>query len=166
MSESYDRFASRYEDIFFERQRHKIETLFNHVPLAPSGPRLDAGCGTGILSRVLMTDFVSLDRSAGMLERAPGSRIRGDMIALPFSDDCFSTVVSVSAVVDSTPMDIALSELHRVLAPGGILAVSILKTEDLTQAEFILNRLFQQAIKRVDLGPDLGFVVEKQSRSL
>ena len=59
--------------------------------------------------------------------------------------------------------------IHAMFHSVGVVVVrrqAPTKTEDLTQAEFILNRLFQQDTKRVDLGPDLAFVVEKQSRSL
>ena len=166
MSASYDRFASRYEEIFEQRQREKIERLSQVISFVPNGHFLDAGCGTGLASRILGRPFVSLDRSLGMLSQAPGPRVRGDITALPFLTNSFDLIVSISVVLDSTPMDMAFQEFFRVLKPNGTLAVSLLKTEDLTRAEFLLNDLFNQHSLRIDLGPDLGFVVEKPVRSL
>jgi len=166
MTESYDAFAPRYDELFAERQKAKIKGLAVHLPPSIQGPRLDAGCGTGLASRILGREFISLDRSTGMLAHAPRPRVRGDMVQLPFSNNTFGLVLSISAVLDATPLNAALSELHRVLRAGGVLALSILKTEDLTRAEFIMNELFGQRPRRIDLGPDLGFVVEKRVGSL
>ena len=37
MSASYDQFASRYEEIFEQRQRKKIETLSQFISFVPDG---------------------------------------------------------------------------------------------------------------------------------
>jgi ubiquinone/menaquinone biosynthesis C-methylase UbiE len=158
----YDQFASKYDLIFAERQQKKVNALRPAVMAAPTGLALDVGAGTGIASRMLERTFISSDISRAMLTQAKGSRVQCNLLSLPFADSIFSLVFSVSVVRDITPMEAALRELYRVLANGGHLVLSILKTEDLAAAEYILSALCGRPPVRVDLGPDLGFIIEKQ----
>ena len=94
------------------------------------GRVLEVGCGTGRnLPRYGSgVTLVGLDPSADVLpsarKRAPGARLLvGSAEALPFDDGSFDTVVS-SLVFCSVPdPDRGLREVHRVLAPGGSLAM-------------------------------------------
>lgn len=93
---------------------------------------LDAGAGTGALSRRLTLALpglrpVLVDLSPGMLARAtdvPGPRAVASVQALPFADETFDVVVSAWVVetVDS-PRE-AVTEMLRVLRPGGALVYS------------------------------------------
>ncbi len=98
---------------------------------------LDLACGTGDLTRALARRFpraeiVGLDLSVEMLTlaRARGrveeSRIRymqGDMQALPFEAESIDVVTGGYALRNAPDLDVALREIHRVLRPGGTLAV-------------------------------------------
>ncbi len=103
----------------------------------PAGRVLDVGAGTGeILARLAArftgARFVGVDLEEAHLERARlrcqafGERVRfqqGDALALPFADGEFDLVVSrhlLQAVPDAAR---ALSEMSRVLRPGGRLHV-------------------------------------------
>lgn len=93
----------------------------------------DIACGTGILAdridRELRPDEVyGLDMSDGMLAKA---RERSDQVRwmsgpaeeLPFQDGFLDAVVTTSAF-HFFDQPAALAEFHRVLAPGGIVAVT------------------------------------------
>ena len=164
--EQYDRFASKYDLIFAERQEKKINGLKPAIMAAPDGLALDVGAGTGIANRLLTREFISSDISRAMLAQGSGQRIQCDLRHLPFETAMFSLVLSVSVIRDVTPMDEALTELYRVTADGGHLVLSILKTEDLAAAEFLLTTLGGSPPTRIDLGPDLGFVLEKRNGPL
>lgn len=97
-------------------------------PLLRPGLRvLDAGCGTGALSRWMLQqeprlELTMLDLSPGMLERTrdlPGRRVVGSVDALPFEAGSFDLVVSawVIETVDSPPT--AVAEYLRVINPSG-----------------------------------------------
>ena len=96
---------------------------------------LDAGCGSGPLSAALrdrgaiMSGF---DASAGMLELArrrlgDGTDLRvADLGSpLPYSDDTFDDVVASLVLHYLEDWGPALTELRRVLKPGGRLIMSV-----------------------------------------
>jgi len=95
----------------------------------------DVACGTGILSdrieRELHPDEIyGIDMSDGMLAkaRARSDRVkwlRGPAEKLPFDDEALDAVVTTSAF-HFFDQPAALREFHRVLAPGGLVAVSAL----------------------------------------
>lgn len=97
----------------------------------------DIACGTGILSdriqRELRPDEIyGVDMSDGMLNqaRARSDRVqwlRGPAEQLPFGDGALDAVVTTSAF-HFFDQPAALREFHRVLAPGGLVAVSALST--------------------------------------
>ncbi|BAE74180.1 Malonyl-[acyl-carrier protein] O-methyltransferase [Sodalis glossinidius str. 'morsitans'] len=95
---------------------------------------LDAGCGTGWFSRRWQAQgnqVVALDLSAAMLgfarqQRSAEAYILGDIERLPLATGSMDIVYSNLAVQWCDDLPRALAELHRVLRPGGILALSTL----------------------------------------
>ncbi|MBV8788009.1 MAG: methyltransferase domain-containing protein [Mycobacterium sp.] len=95
----------------------------------------DIACGTGILSdrierEIQPDELYGVDMSVGMLNqaRARSSRVqwlRGPAEQLPFDDGALDAVVTTSAF-HFFDQPAALREFHRVLAPGGLVAISAL----------------------------------------
>lgn len=56
---------------------------------------------------------------------APGEGVCGSALALPFADDVFDVVAAFDVVEHCEPEEKALSELVRVLAPGGRVLLSV-----------------------------------------
>lgn len=91
---------------------------------------LDVGCGTGIASGPFAANgfpVTGVDPSEAMLakakERMPAAVfVQGSAEALPFPNERFDLVISAQAFhwVDRAQ---ALSEAHRVLRPGGAIAI-------------------------------------------
>ena len=91
----------------------------------PAGKVLDLGSGTGAANPALAPrEIVALDPSFPMLalNQTPG-RVSGLGERLPFADGSFDGVFSayVFRNLDSVPA--TLSEIHRVLRPGGVAVV-------------------------------------------
>jgi SAM-dependent methyltransferase len=55
----------------------------------------------------------------------PGEGVCGSATALPFADDTFDVVAAFDVVEHCEPEQLAISELTRVLAPGGRLLLSV-----------------------------------------
>jgi 2-polyprenyl-3-methyl-5-hydroxy-6-metoxy-1,4-benzoquinol methylase len=102
--------------------------------LAPRRSVLDAGCGVGygsaMLARAGATDVIGVDLSAKAVQAAASgppanaSFVTGDVHALPFDDGRFDLVVCFEVIEHVDRQDEVIGELARVLAPGGVLAIS------------------------------------------
>ena len=100
---------------------------------------LEVGCGAGLLSVALASrghDVDATDTSEAMLDMTRQSANRegrtermrvsvADVHALPFPDESFRLVVGLGVLPWIDELESALSELGRVLVPGGHLIVSI-----------------------------------------
>ena len=103
---------------------------------------LDVACGTGVVARLAAQHtgesgkVVGLDLNAGMLAVArslppvPGAPIEwreGSALAMPFPDDSFDLVLCQQGLQFFPDRLAALREMHRVLAPGGRLVLSVFR---------------------------------------
>ncbi len=135
----YDRIAGLYDVTFkFNGYGRSLEKyLRKHLPpLSRSARILDAGCGTGLLTLSLLkavkrpVHITAVDLSASSLitaQKAVSENLEGhnkvvftqaNVLALPFTDDSFEMIVT-SGALEYVPLEEGLSELARVLAPGG-----------------------------------------------
>jgi ubiquinone/menaquinone biosynthesis C-methylase UbiE len=99
---------------------------------------LDVACGTGIVARLAARSVgergsvVAVDLNDGMLDvaRAQGAEIdwrQGDAEALPVADEAFDLVLCQQGLQFFPHRGAALAEMHRVLAPDGRLALSVMR---------------------------------------
>ena len=96
---------------------------------------LDAGCGTGgqlshLLAEDGITRAVGLDLSAEAVRMAAarglGGLLRGSTTTLPFSDQTFDVVTSIDVLyIKGVDDGKAMSEMYRVLKPGGLIVLNL-----------------------------------------
>ena len=91
---------------------------------------LDVGCGKGRFARVLaerhpLARIWGLDISEAMLKFAPpGIRVcAGSMTELPFPDGAFDASYATESLEHAVEIPAAVSEMCRVLKPGGRLVI-------------------------------------------
>jgi len=135
----YDRIEGFY-DLTFKLNGYgrSLDQYFDAHPLPvfPGASVLDAGCGTGTLTLALLrtlkvpVKLTALDLSASSMATAkkyvekgssstqPVRFAQGNVLALPFADQAFDLVLT-SGVLEYVPLEEGLSELARVIAPGG-----------------------------------------------
>ena len=107
------------------------ETVLALLPEVRGLTVLDAGCGSGRYLRELGARgarAIGVDLSAAMLERArqTTTRItRADLRALPFDTMSIDLVVCGLALGDVAELELALTEIARVLRPGGRVIYSV-----------------------------------------
>ncbi|GII61879.1 methyltransferase [Sphaerisporangium krabiense] len=118
---------------------------FRRLPVGPGLRVLDLGCGGGrhafeVLRRG--ADVVAFDQDADELKsvaamfaametageappEATADTVTGDALAMPFPDASFDRVIAAE-VLEHIPDDMAaMREIHRVLKPGGVAAVTV-----------------------------------------
>jgi ubiquinone/menaquinone biosynthesis C-methylase UbiE len=123
---------------------------------------LDAGCGTGIFSIIFARNGASrvtgIDISPGSLETAKSLKTKfavdnaefrlQDMLRLPFADAAFDIVWAWGTVHHTTDPFRAISELIRVLRPGGSLFLAVYKRTKVTFVHEIIRKTLIRTPRR------------------
>ncbi|WP_076459390.1 bifunctional demethylmenaquinone methyltransferase/2-methoxy-6-polyprenyl-1,4-benzoquinol methylase UbiE [Limosilactobacillus caccae] len=132
----FSRVAPRYDllnnVISLGTQKLWRRELFSQLQIDPHANALDVCCGTGDLAIELAKHIpagrvTGLDFNQEMLDLAFEKTkeignlflIKGDAMALPFDDNRFDIVTIGFGLRNVPDADIALSEIYRVLKPGG-----------------------------------------------
>ena len=112
------------------------DTLVACMPGVVPGARvLDLGAGTGVASDAVAPTgarIVAADVAYGMLRHNSAARppaVCADAAHLPFRSDSFDHVVAAFVLNHVPDLIAALSELGRVVRPGGTIAASSFPTE-------------------------------------
>jgi MPBQ/MSBQ methyltransferase len=136
----FDAMAASYDDLepWYEHLYGVLHDLVRTELALPAGSRrrraLDAGCGTGFQTAILLElgyETLGVDLSAGLLgaaqHRCPAARlVQGDLAALPWRHGTVDLVVSCGSTLSFVgEPGRALSELARVLRPGGRLLIEV-----------------------------------------
>jgi SAM-dependent methyltransferase len=109
-----------------------LDEFRNFVP--PAGTATcEIGCGEGRISRELTSlghRVTGVDLSPSLLASAQEANsaeryVLADATALPFPDGHFDRVVAYNVLMDVPDLGAATAEAARVLAPNGILTISI-----------------------------------------
>lgn len=102
--------------------------------LAPPARVLDAGAGSGSFARALASagyEAVAVEASAAFVAYAqarlvPGLSVQqGDITRLPFEDESFEGAIAGEVLEHLPDHERAVSELFRVLKPGGVCLVTV-----------------------------------------
>lgn len=97
---------------------------------------LDVGCGEGRFCRMLKQHGVKatgIDPTPALISAARSRDTRGMYLQaeaehLPFADESFDLVVSYLSLIDIADLHAAVSEMARVLIPGGSLLIANLNS--------------------------------------
>ncbi len=130
-------FAQMYEGLLVGPLfRPWVDDLLDSVSLTSGDRVLDLACGTGIVARLAKERLgnqgrvVAMDMSTEMLDFGrsvdPGIEwCEGNAMALPFdATETFDVVTCQQGIQFFPDKALAAREMHRVLAPGGRLAVA------------------------------------------
>ena len=169
---------SRYDDELWELvpdRREPPEYLRAFVrSLGRVESALDLGCGDGTLTAELSAaELTAADVSRVALERA-GRRLGPDArlaelepdAPLPFGDGVFDLVLCAETIEHVRDVQLLLSEVRRVLRPGGTLALTTPAHRALIRPPHPLSphlRFFTRRSLRELLG-ELGFEVRSLER--
>lgn len=166
-----------------EGAKRLTRKLVDTLGLRPGESLLDAGCGSGTATLDIASEYgtqvtgitISPVEAARAQARASeggvSDRVRfevADYHALPFPENHFDAMVAFESLFNAYDLEKALLEFHRVLRPGGRVAMSeIAKTTDASP----LGKPFPQAREPMTADrwikafESAGFVVEERIES-
>ena len=138
--------------------REKLVTVLDD----PTAVVLDVACGTGDLSlelkknakaRIIGSDFchpmlaIAKDKTGEARELIP--YVEGDAMRLPFADSTFDAVTIAFGLRNLSNFKDGLTELGRILKPGGKLAVLEFSTPVIPGFRGLFNFYFTKILPRI-----------------
>lgn len=141
----YNQISSGYEELHREEQERKLAIIKRELSsrIKKNHMLLDVGCGTGITSdfdcRVFGADPALKLLRKSLEKSKPDFSICAEAERLPFKDNSFDAVVSVTALQNFRDTGKGLDEIKRVGKERCVYALSFLKSS--AKKESMINAI-------------------------
>lgn len=134
----YDSSAEIYDNRYQEIQKQKYQEIFSRVDIRASKSIIDIGCGTGSFLGIIHdsiingTKMIGIDISLEMIKKAHKKYPEIDFIvadsdSLPFRDNTFSNIFSITVLQNLPEPETSFQEIHRISKEQAKIAISILR---------------------------------------
>lgn len=152
----YDSIAKGYKELHGEEQKIKLNLIKQNLDIKDTDKLLDVGCGIG-------SDFncsvIGIDPSIELLKQNNNNNILAIAETIPFKDNSFDKVISVTAMHNFDNIKTGIKEMNRVGKKD--FAFSILKKSALfNPIEKEINKNFN-IIKIIEEEKDRIFICSK-----
>jgi len=130
-SEEYDRMYSLEDTYWWYVARRELALKLIDLHHVPGRRAVDVGCGTGALLAELCKNFDAdgFDLSTKAIdfcrERGLSSASVGNAEQLPAQSSAYDLAVTLDLLEHVDDDVAAIGELHRILAPGGLLVINV-----------------------------------------
>ena len=151
----YDAISEAYDELYKEEQLDKLNKIKDLVKF--KGLVLDLGCGTGFITEKI-PNVIGCDSSEKMLAKCSKKLkvVHCDAVKLPFEDNYFDTVFSLTVLQDIKEYKQAIKEIRRVLKNNGNIIITVLDKERIKLIRDELKKVFKN-IKEKKIGKDVLF---------
>ena len=155
----YDEISRGYEELHREEQEKKLELVKSLISVKPEDKLLDVGCGTGITTQFDCDNF-GLDPAIKLLmKHKDGKYVCGEAEHIPFRDDCFDYVVSITAVQNFHDIEVGIREIKRV-AKKRVVITALKKSSKIGKIRQIIEREFKVE-KEIEEEKDIVWLLYK-----
>ena len=141
----YDSISEGYEELHGEEQLKKIELIKKHFHPKKTDKLLDVGCGTGLTTEPWDCVRFGVDPAKKLIARARQKDNIEYKIApaenIPYPDDYFDHVISVTAIQNFEDIEKGLKEIKRVCKFNFILT-ALKKSSKIDRIKKLIYTLF------------------------
>lgn len=151
MKNFYSIIAKSYNSLYTEEQGKKLDIIEKFLKINKNTTILDVGCGTGISLERFQNKckkIIGIDPNKELLKQCKGKTILGKAEKLPFKDNSFDIVVSLTSL-HHTNLKKSVSEIKRVAKSQ--IAISFLKKSKKLELAKELLKDFKQIESKKDL---------------
>ncbi|MAF50713.1 MAG: hypothetical protein CMH64_01350 [Nanoarchaeota archaeon] len=146
----YDTISEGYEELHKEEQLKKIKLIKKFLKPKPTNKLLDIGCGTGLTTIPWKCKRYGIDPAKKLLAKAKSKDkvIYKEAKAenIPFKDNFFDIVISITAIQNFSNIEKALKEIKRVGKDKFILTF-LKKSSKKTKIDKLIKKHFK--IKKI-----------------
>jgi len=147
MDHYYDTIAPSYNELYGDEQMLKLKVIdeeLKRLNITLDGlSLLDVGCGTGISTAFFNNrcHCTGIDPSKGLLDLAKkGPKyILAEAEKLPFNDNSFDIIISLTSIQNFNDLEKATDEMRRVLNRGFLIISFLKRAPNKTQIERALR---------------------------
>jgi ubiquinone/menaquinone biosynthesis C-methylase UbiE len=159
----YDIIADSYPELHREEQLKKLRIIRDSIKVKPSDSLLDVGCGPCFTQELFNCRITGIDPSRKLLDKAEKrpnlTLVQGFAKALPFPDNNFEIVISVTAVQNFSDIEKGISEMARV-AKGPAAISCLMRSGKLSLVRREIARHFRIE-KEIVEEKDIIFILRK-----
>ncbi len=112
--EFYNKIANGYDELYKEEQLKKIRIIKDNLNVKKTDFLLDVGTGTGFALELFDCKKIGIDPSVELLKKSKLPLIKGKAECLPFPNNIFDIVISVTAIHHFDDLEEGISEIKRV----------------------------------------------------
>ncbi len=156
----YNSISRSYNELHREEQLNKIRLIKDNLEIKKQDFLLDVGCGTGIFAKEFKCIKIGIDPSVNLLNQGKNAfYIRAYAENLPFKDNSFDSVISVTAIHNFKNIRKGLEEIKRVSKKD--VALSILKkSSKINEIKNLIKELFNIR-KTIEEDKDIIFFAKR-----
>ncbi len=151
----YSKISKSYNDLYSDEQMAKLVFISSLINF--KGLLLDVGCGTGLALNFFKVKSVGIDNSYLMLKKAQANVVKANAENLPFKNNIFDTVISVTSIQNFKNPEKAVMEMKRV-STNNIVITIMKKSKKLDLIRSLIKKHFK-SYKEYNQEKDVAFVI-------
>ncbi|MBN2052711.1 methyltransferase domain-containing protein [Candidatus Woesearchaeota archaeon] len=139
----YDEISEGYEELHKEEQLKKVALILSKIKISPKDTLLDVGCGTGLYLDMFRCNVTGADPAPKLIRKYKGKHkiLLARAEELPFPDNSFDIVTSITAIQNFEDVEKGLNEIKRVGKRRFVLSI-LKRSPKLSLIEKLIKEIF------------------------